>query len=161
MTMRALCLFAFIITLSFVTPSNAAPRCAPDSYCDAPVTVASAAAFGAGGNAVVRYMRRYVGSNPTGWRSRWCGKMLDMALRATGHPPGSNLAKAYAKYGRPAAGPAPGVIGIVPRKGGGHVFVVTAVLSDRAVLAISGNDGGRVRERERSTRGVIAWRWPT
>jgi hypothetical protein len=83
--------------------------------------------------------------------------MLDIALRATGHPPGSNLARAYASYGRAAHGPAPGVIAVWPH----HVGVVTAVHGDGTITMISGNDGRRVRERERSMRGAIAWRVPS
>lgn len=106
---------------------------------------------------VIAEMRRYIGSNPTGWRRAWCGRMLDMALRRTGHAPGSALARAYASYGRPAAGPAPGVISVWRH----HVGIVTAVPGHGHIVTISGNDGHRVRERVRSAAGVIAWRWPT
>jgi hypothetical protein len=65
-----------------------------------------------------------------------------------------NLARNWAHWGRPASGPAPGVIGVMPH----HVFKVIKVTGPGRVLAISGNDGHAVRTRERSTRQVIAWR---
>jgi hypothetical protein len=78
-------------------------------------------------------MRRLVGGNPG---------------------PEFNLARNWAHWGRPANGPAPGVIGVMPH----HVFKVVQVLSRGTVLAISGNDGQAVRVRPRSIAGVIAWR---
>lgn len=104
---------------------------------------------------IIREMRRHLGDNPTGWRRVWCGVFLDMVLRRTGHAKGSPLARAYSKYGHAAAGPATGTI-VVWRH---HVGVVTAV-SHGSITVISGNDGRRVRERSRSTAGVIAYRWP-
>jgi len=83
----------------------------------------------------------------------WCGMWME---QHTGiHGPG-NLARAieWRNIGRPAYGPAPGVIGVMPH----HVFQVVQVLAGGSVLAISGNDGGAVRTRPRSTAGVIAWR---
>jgi hypothetical protein len=83
----------------------------------------------------------------------WCGLFM---MQHTGiHGPG-NLARAieWRNVGRPASGPAPGVIGVMPH----HVFKVIQVLGRGMVLAISGNDGGAVRTRPRSTSNVIAWR---
>ena len=72
-----------------------------------------------------------------------------------GNPgPEYNLARNWAHWGRPASGPAPGVIGVMPH----HVFKVIQVLGHGTVLAISGNDSHAVRVRPRSTAGVIAWR---
>ena len=71
------------------------------------------------------------------------------------HGPG-NLARAieWKNIGSPASGPGPGVIGVMPH----HVFQVISVLGPSTVIAISGNDGGAVRTRPRSTAGVVAWR---
>jgi hypothetical protein len=72
-----------------------------------------------------------------------------------GNPgPEYNLARNWAHWGRPASGPAPGVVGVMAH----HVFKVVQVLGHGTVLAISGNDGHAVRVRPRSTAGVIAWR---
>jgi hypothetical protein len=83
----------------------------------------------------------------------WCG--WEMRQLVGGNPgPEYNLARNWAHWGRPASGPAPGVIGVMPH----HVFKVIQVLGHGEVLAISGNDGHAVRTRPRSTAGVIAWR---
>ncbi len=83
----------------------------------------------------------------------WCG--LFMMQRTGIHGPG-NLARAieWARVGQRADGPAPGIIGVEPH----HVFQVIEVLGAGRVLAISGNDGGAVRTRARSTAPVVAWR---
>lgn len=65
------------------------------------------------------------------------------------------LAINWAHIGRPASGPAPGVVAVYRH----HVGVVTAVPGPGRMVLLSGNDGNAVRERERSTRGVVAWRW--
>lgn len=85
--------------------------------------------------------------------SAWCGWEM---RRLVGSDPGVqyNLARNWAHWGRPANGPAPGVIGVMPH----HVFKVVQVLGRGTVLAISGNDGHAVRTRVRSTATVIAWR---
>src|SRR5262249_16448084 len=54
---------------------------------------------GATSNALVVEARRYIGTNPTGRGSLWCGAFMDMVLKRTGHPGGGNLASAYARYG--------------------------------------------------------------
>lgn len=85
--------------------------------------------------------------------SAWCG--WEMRQLVGGNPgPEYNLARNWAHWGRPASGPAPGVIGVMPH----HVFKVVQVLGRGTVLAISGNDSHAVRVRPRSTAGVIAWR---
>lgn len=73
------------------------------------------------------------------------------------HGPGNlAMAREWAHVGRATNGPGPGVIGVMPH----HVFQVIQVLGRGMVLAISGNDGGAVRTRPRSTSNVIAWRIP-
>jgi hypothetical protein len=93
------------------------------------------------------------GSTADGRPSAWCG--WEMRHLVGGNPgPEYNLARNWAHWGRPASGPAPGVIGVMPH----HVFKVVQVLGHGTVLAISGNDDHAVRVRPRSTAGVIAWR---
>jgi hypothetical protein len=94
---------------------------------------------------------------PAGCPSRaWCGcwlaKHLGMNDRSLW------LARNWARIGSPAAGPAPGVVAVFARGRGGHVGIVTGVPGPGRIILLSGNDGRAVRERERSTRGVIAWR---
>jgi hypothetical protein len=89
----------------------------------------------------------------------WCGCYLrhvyGIADRAF------DQARHWASWGTKANGPAPGVIAVFARgKNGGHVGIVTGVPGPGRIVLKSGNDGHRVRERERSTGGVIAYRWP-
>lgn len=86
--------------------------------------------------------------------ARWCGFFLRHHLGVADRK--YNLARNWAHYGSPANGPAPGVIAVFAH----HVGIVTAVPGPGKIILLSGNDGGKVRERERSSRGVIAWRWP-
>jgi hypothetical protein len=66
-----------------------------------------------------------------------------------------NVARRWAGYGTRAAGPAVGVIVVWPN----HVGKITG-REDGEWVVLSGNDGHRVRQRPRSLRGVIAYRWP-
>jgi hypothetical protein len=84
----------------------------------------------------------------------WCGwqmrQWLGVADRAY------NLARNWARFGSRANGPAPGIIAVFPH----HVGIVVSVPRPGRMVMKSGNDGHAIRTRERSTRGVIAWRWP-
>jgi len=93
----------------------------------------------------------------------WCGCWLATYLGIQDRKLWRELwvARNWASYGKPADGPAPGVIAIYGRGTGGHVGIVTAVSRRPGFVVLkSGNDNGAVRERERSTEGVIAWRIP-
>jgi hypothetical protein len=83
--------------------------------------------------------------------SRWCGWWLRQKLGVKDRR--YNLARAWAGLGR-AATPAPGVV-VVWR---GHVGLIVRVTGQGKAVVKSGNDGGRVRERERSIRNAIAFR---
>lgn len=151
--MRIVCaaigLFAFVASLP--TPTNACDAWSQD--CSSPSsTTADVVAGGLGG--------KVVGGRPAGCpRRQWCGCWL--ALRKYGkHVRRLWLARNWAQHGRPAAGPAPGVIAVYARGGrGGHVGIVTRVIDRNTVVLLSGNDGRKVRKRRWPTRGVIAWRW--
>jgi len=90
--------------------------------------------------------RRYIGTNPTGRGSLWCGAFMDMVLRRTGHPGGGNLAKAYARYGHRVSGPQVGAIAVMGRQGGGHVGIVTGLDPHGNPIIISGNHNHEVAE---------------
>ena len=92
----------------------------------------------------------------------WCGCWLATYLKIQNQKLWRELwvARNWATYGKPADGPAPGVIAIYGRGSGGHVGIVTSVKRPGFVVLKSGNDNGAVRERERSIEGVIAWRIP-
>lgn len=101
---------------------------------------------GLGGSSLVAEARKYLGTNPTGRRSLWCGAFMDMVLRRTGHPGGGNLAKAYASYGRRVSGPQVGAIAVMGRRGGGHVGVVSGVDPNGNPIIVSGNHNRTVAE---------------
>lgn len=100
--------------------------------------------FGSGD--LITDARRYIGTNPTGRRSLWCGAFMDMVLKQTGHKGGGNLARAYAKYGRRISGPQVGAIAVMARKGGGHVGVVSGIDASGNPIIISGNHNHTVAE---------------
>lgn len=85
--------------------------------------------------------------------SRWCGWWMRQQLGV--RDKSGNLARWWAGYGSPAHGPAVGAI-VVWRH---HVGLITG-RTESGWIVKSGNDGHAVRERERSLRGAIAYRWP-
>lgn len=82
----------------------------------------------------------------------WCGCWLRLKLGL--HDARLNLARAWAGVGSPASGPGAGVIAVWRH----HVGLITADLGRGQIMLLSGNDGHAVRERPRSTRGIIAYR---
>ena len=88
---------------------------------------------------LVNEARKYIGTNPTGRGSLWCGAFMDLVLKRTGHQGGGNLASNYAHYGTRVAGPQIGAIAVMSRSGGGHVGVVSGVDANGNPIIISGN----------------------
>jgi hypothetical protein len=84
----------------------------------------------------------------------WCGWQLRKELGVA--DTSLNLAANWRFFGRPAYGPAPGVI-VVWRH---HVGRVVGRAPDGRFIVHSGNDGHRVRTRARSLAGAIAFRIP-
>ncbi|MGE4165145.1 MAG: TIGR02594 family protein [Xanthobacteraceae bacterium] len=111
----------------------------------------------ASSNALIAEARKYLGGNPTGRASLWCGAFLDLVLRRTGHKGGGNLARGYARYGTRISGPQVGAIAVMTRKGGGHVGIVTGVDANGNVVVISGNHNNRVAEAVYPPSRVIAY----
>ncbi len=101
---------------------------------------------GATGNSLVSEARKYIGTNPTGRGSLWCGAFMDMVLKRTGHSGGGNLARAYAHYGQRVSGPQVGAIAVMGRHGGGHVGVVSGVDPNGNPIIVSGNHNHTVAE---------------
>ncbi|MDB5555448.1 MAG: putative exported protein of unknown function [Rhizobium sp.] len=87
---------------------------------------------------------------PHAWCGWWLRHQIGVADRTF------NLARAWARYGSNAHGPAVGAIAVWPH----HVGIITGRTGTGWILK-SGNDGHAVRERERSLRGVIAYRGPS
>jgi|GraSoiStandDraft_5_1057265.scaffolds.fasta_scaffold104275_2 hypothetical protein len=139
------CLLATVLQLTAGSAASAAPRGHHSHRHELRV----AHQYGSYHHVEYGSSRRVADGRP----SAWCG--WEMRQLVGGNPgPEYNLARNWAHWGRPASGPAPGVIGVMPH----HVFKVVQVLGRGSVLAISGNDGHAVRVRPRSTAGVIAWR---
>jgi len=90
-------------------------------------------------NSLVSEARKYIGTNPTGRGSLWCGAFMDLVLKRTGHNGGGNLASAYARYGTRVSGPQVGAIAVMGRRGGGHVGVVSGIDPNGNPIIISGN----------------------
>jgi uncharacterized protein (TIGR02594 family) len=97
---------------------------------------------GATSNDLVSEARKYIGSNPTGRSSLWCGAFMDMVLKRTGHPGGGNLAWGYSSYGTRVAGPQVGAIAVMH----GHVGVVSGVDANGNPIIVSGNHNHTVAE---------------
>jgi uncharacterized protein (TIGR02594 family) len=106
------------------------------------------------GSDLVAEARRWIGTNPTGWASVWCGRFMNFVLERTGHHgSGSNLARSFASYGSRIGGPQIGAIAVMGRSGraaggsaGGHVGIVSGIDSQGNPIIISGNHGHRVAE---------------
>jgi uncharacterized protein (TIGR02594 family) len=113
-----------------------------------------------GGGDVVSEARRYLGGNPTGRRSLWCGAFMDMVLKKTGHKGGGNLARAYASYGRRVSGPQVGAIAVMARRGGGHVGVVSGIDASGNPIIISGNHNDKVEETTYPRSRILAYVMP-
>lgn len=97
---------------------------------------------------LVSTARHYVGGNPTGKHSLWCGNFMNFVLKQSGYKPSaSNESLSFAHYGRRIPGPQVGAIAVMHRKGGGHVGVVSAIDPNGNPVIISGN-------HRRNKRGV-------
>jgi hypothetical protein len=72
------------------------------------------------------------------------------ALYRQGGGPEMNLARNWARWGRPS-GPRVGAVVVWPH----HVGMITGQTADGRWIVRSGNDGGRVRERPRSVAGAV------
>jgi len=121
---------------------------------------AQAAPATTGGGDLVSEARRYLGGNPTGRRSLWCGAFMDMVLKHTGHRGGGNLARAYAGYGTRLSGPQVGAIAVMARGGGGHVGVVSGIDASGNPIVISGNHNNTVAESVYPRGRIIAYVMP-
>jgi uncharacterized protein (TIGR02594 family) len=121
-------------------------------------TQVAAPVFGSGD--LVSDARRYLGSNPTGRRSLWCGAFMDKVLKDTGHAGGGNLASAYARYGTRISGPQVGAIAVMGRKGGGHVGVVSGIDASGNPIIISGNHNNTVAESVYPRGRIFAYVMP-
>ena len=110
-----------------------------------------------GGSSLIAEARRYIGTNPTGRSSLWCGAFMDLVLRKTGHKGGGNLALGYEHYGTRVAGPEVGAIAVMGRRGGGHVGVVSGIDANGNPIIVSGNHNHTVAEAVYPRSRIIAY----
>jgi uncharacterized protein (TIGR02594 family) len=104
-------------------------------------------------NELVSEARKYIGTNPTGRGSQWCGAFMDLVLKKTGHAGGGNLAAAYARYGTRVSGPQVGAIAVM----GHHVGVVSGVDPNGNPIIVSGNHNHTVAESVYPRGRIIAY----
>jgi uncharacterized protein (TIGR02594 family) len=111
---------------------------------------------------VVAEARRYIGGNPTGRRSLWCARFMNMVLQRSGHrTTGSDMARSFASYGQRVSGPQVGAIAVMSRgRRGGHVGIVSGVDSRGNPIVVSGNHGRRVAESVYSRSRIYAYVMP-
>ena len=116
----------------------------------------------ASGSSIVAEARRYIGGNPTGRKSLWCARFMNLVLQRSGHrTTGSDMAKSFASYGQRIAGPQVGAIAVMSRgRGGGHVGIVSGVDAKGNPIVVSGNHGRRVAESVYSRSRVYAYVMP-
>ena len=117
---------------------------------------------GFGGSGLVAEARRYLGGNPTGRSSLWCGHFMNLVLQRSGmRASQSNTARSFASYGRRVSGPQVGAIAVMSRgKRGGHVGVVSGIDRSGNPIVISGNHGGRVAEAVYPRGRIFAYVMP-
>jgi uncharacterized protein (TIGR02594 family) len=111
-------------------------------------------------NSLVSEARKYIGTNPTGRGSLWCGAFMDLVLKHTGHAGGGNLASAYAHYGTRVSGPEVGAIAVMGRHGGGHVGVVSGIDANGNPIIVSGNHNRTVAESVYPRGRILAYVMP-
>jgi hypothetical protein len=100
---------------------------------------------------VVMHRMRHVSTRPIGCPHAWCGCFLASYLGL--HDRSLWQARRWAGIGSAANGPQVGAIAVWHH----HVGLIRAVDGNR-ILLLSGNDGHAVRERWRTTSGIIAYR---
>jgi len=93
---------------------------------------------------------------PAGCPRLWCGCWLKRHVGLKDRR--LWRARAWLKIGRRVSSPRVGAVAVYARgRAGGHVGIVTKVIGPGRIVLLSGNDGNRVRERERSTRGLLGY----
>jgi uncharacterized protein (TIGR02594 family) len=107
-------------------------------------------------NSLVSEARSYLGTNPTGRGSQWCGAFMDLVLKKTGHAGGGNLAYAYARYGTRVSGPQVGAIAVMNH----HVGVVSGIDPNGNPIIVSGNHNRTVAESVYPRSRIAAYVMP-
>jgi uncharacterized protein (TIGR02594 family) len=117
---------------------------------------------GFGSSSLVAEARSWIGTNPTGQGSLWCGHFMNFVLSRTGHRVhNSNVARSFASYGRRLSGPRIGAIAVMSRGArGGHVGIVTGIDPSGNPIIVSGNVNKRVEEIPFPRSRILAYVTP-
>lgn len=106
--------------------------------------------------------------NLSGWFTTdevpWCGTFVAQCLKEAGrgYPKHWYRALAYADYGTRLSKPAYGSIGVMGRKGGGHVtFIVGETNDGKYLVGLGGNQSNAVNLMKFPKSRFTAWVWPT
>lgn len=114
---------------------------------------------------LVSEARKYIGTNPTDMKRRWCARFLNLVLAKTGYAgTGSDAARSFASYGDKISQPKVGAIAVLSRGRNsnlGHVGVISGLDARGNPIIISGNHGRRVAESVYPRTRVIAYVMPT
>jgi len=134
---------AVFMTVTVLILASAMPLAPADAF-PSPFTV-NAVPNGAAAGKAPRHSGHYsAGPRP----SRWCGWWMRTQF---GGGPEYNLARNWAKRGRPLNSPRVGAVVVWAH----HVGMITGRSASGQWIVKSGNDGGRVRERPRSVAGAV------
>lgn len=99
-----------------------------------------------GASDLVARARAYMGTNPTGWGSLWCGRFMAMiAPEAAKRVRNPNMARDWAALPNRSRQCAVGRIAVLSRGKGGHVGVVSDC-TPRGPKIVSGNHNRKVGE---------------
>lgn len=108
------------------------------------------------GGSLVDKARGYIGTNPTGWSSLWCGRFMAMiAPDAAARVRNPNMARDWLALQHVSV--QVGAIAVLRRGRGGHVGVVTAIDANGNPTVVSGNHNRVVGEGTYPKGRVIAY----
>lgn len=92
----------------------------------------------------------------------WCGTALANWMLDAGITPPDNpfRALAWRTWGTPLYRPVVGCVGVMERKGGGHVTLIVGEDGRGHLLGLGGNQSDGVRVSAFPRAGFVAFRWP-
>lgn len=113
---------------------------------------------------LVSEARKYIGTNPTDMKRRWCARFMNFVLARVGYAgTGSDAARSFAAYGDRISQPEVGAIAVLTRgknRNFGHVGVISGLDTRGNPIIISGNHGRTVAESVYPRARVIAYVMP-
>ena len=101
--------------------------------------------------------RSGIKDDETPWCAAFVGAMLERAGIQSSRFEG---AKSYMQWGRTLIGPVYGCVGVLVRKGGGHVGFIVGADKDGNLLVLGGNQDDQVNVRAFPFERFVAFRYP-